>query len=291
METTSQSPINQRSSLFYLVYYIRHSVSAILGFSIVGILLFLALFGPLIAPFEAETAYPDEALEPPSARHLFGTDTIGMDVFSRVIAAPRLDFAIAVSAQALAFLIGAPLGIIAGYYKGWHIEILMRAFDFLQAFPVFILALALVTVTGQNLSNVIIVIGLINIPVYARLVRGEVLALKTRDFVEAARIADNTDLSIMFRHIMPNSLTSALIQTSANIGATILLTAGLSFIGVGVRMPQAEWGLMISRGARNMITGHWWPAFFPGVAMAIAVLGFALVGDTLRDALDPTKRR
>jgi len=282
--------VQQKSNFHHLLYFIRNSLSAIIGFSIVGLMLFLAIFGPYIAPYGPETAMPSDALQGPSLKHLFGTDTIGMDIFSRVISAPRLDLVIAVCAQALALFVGAPLGIVTGYYKGWYIEFIMRCFDFVQAFPVFILALALVAITGQSIFNVIFVIAAINIPVYARLVRSEALTVKTHEYINAARIT-NSDFSIMFRHLMPNSLTSALVQTSANIGASILLTAGLSFIGVGVRMPQAEWGLMISRGARNMITGEWWPAFFPGVAMAIAVLGFALVGDSLRLALDPTKRR
>lgn len=257
--------------------------------------LFLCIFGPYLTPYDPVTATSDK-LHPPSATHLMGTDVSGMDVFSRVLAAARMDLYIALVATGLSMLIGIPLGALAGYHSSgsrWArlaSEGLLRVTDILQSFPVFILALALVAVGGPSAKNVITAIAFVNAPVFLRLTRGEVLRVKQRTFVDAARCSGNSDLRVVFLHILPSAVTPALINSSVTVGYSILLAAGLSFVGAGVRIPTPEWGSMISIGANNMITGQWWPSFFPGVALAITVFGFAAVGDGLMQYLDPTKR-
>ena len=191
---------------------------------------------------------------------------------------------------AIAFVIAVPLGAAIGYSHHWLASGTMRVIDFLQSFPVFILAMAIVAVTGQSVANVIFVIAILNIPVFVRLVRTEVLSVRERTFVEAARCAGNSDLRLVLRHILPNAAGPAISQASVNVGWALLLVAGVSFVGAGVPPPTAEWGVMIGEGARNMITGEWWVSVFPGIALGIAVLAFALAGESVRSLLDVRQR-
>jgi peptide/nickel transport system permease protein len=281
-----------KDRLAYLWYYIRQNRGAQIGFAIVALMLLLIVLAPLLTGYDPREANPSDFLQPPSAAHWFGTDASGLDIFSRVIYAPRVDMVIAVVGVALALLIGCPLGVFVGYYPHSFVStLIMRAMDFIQSLPVFIMAMALVAALGQNIINVIYVLMLFNAPVFVRLMRSEALSLREIEYIEAARCVGNSNARIIFRHLLPNSLAPALVQLSVSIGAAVLLTAGLSFIGAGVRVPTPEWGLMIASGAQYMITGEWWIALFPGIAMSLAVLGFALVGDSLRDVLDPMKRR
>jgi peptide/nickel transport system permease protein len=213
-----------------------------------------------------------------------------MDIFTRVIYATRIDLTIGVLATLFSLSIGIPLGLLIGYYEGLFGEIAMRLTDLIQAFPVFIFAIALVAVLGNKLENVLLAITFLNSPIYLRLVRSEVLSMKRREFIEAAQCAGMSNFQIMFRELLSNSVRPALIQASVNVGWAILLTAGLSFIGAGVRVPTPEWGSMISIGANSIMTGQWWASFFPGMAIMVTVLGFALFGDFLRVYLDPERR-
>jgi peptide/nickel transport system permease protein len=213
-----------------------------------------------------------------------------MDVFSRVIASPRTDLTIAILGTVGAILLGVPLGLIAGYYRGFFSELLMRLSDIVQSFPVFILGMALVVVTGQDIKNVIYVVAAINCPIYVRLVRSQVLFLRERPFIEAARALGGRDRWLIREHIFPNSIAPVVANASITVGWAILLTAGLSFIGAGVRVPTPEWGSMIAVGSKNVYTGEWWPSVFPGIALALTVLGFALLGEALVHATDPTRR-
>jgi peptide/nickel transport system permease protein len=285
----SDPPESRR--LGYTRHYFRNNAGAVVGAFIVAVGVFLMLFGHTIAPYPPTKANPRDSLQSPSPAHLFGTDNAGMDVFSRVIAAPRIDITIGLVGTALALVIGCPIGVLLGFYRGWLSEVAMRLLDFVQSFPLFILAMALVSFTGQSITNVIYVVALLNVPIFARLVRAEALSLREREYVEAARCAGASDLKAIFTHLLPNALPPALIQSSVTVGWAILLTAGLSFIGAGVKIPEAEWGLMVSQGSTYMITGEWWIALFPGIAIGITVIGFALLGDAMRELLDPTKRR
>lgn len=248
------------------------------------------VFAPYLAPYSPVEADPLSSLMPPSAAHWFGTDVSGMDIYSRVIFATRINLLISISAVALAFVIGVPIGLLIGFYRGVVSSTVMRLFDFIQSFPVFVLGMALVSVMGQEIWNVAIVLAILFMPMFARLIRAEVLSLRERPFIAAARCSGATDLSVMFRHILPNALAPAIVQISISIGMAILLTAGLSFIGAGVRMPIPEWGLMVSSGAQQMILGVWWVALFPGLAIVVSVLCFALLGDAAKELADPTSR-
>jgi peptide/nickel transport system permease protein len=274
----------------HLRYLIRTRPAALAGMVIVTMALTLAVVGPAVAPFDPTTAIPGDQLQPPSFRHLMGTDGNGMDVFSRVIASPRTDLTIAIFGTLGAIAIGIPLGLVAGYYRGFASELLMRVSDIVQSFPVFILGMALVVVTGQEIKNVVYVVAIVNFPIYVRLVRGQVLFLRERPFIEAARVLGARDRWLIREHIFPNAIGPVVANASITIGWAILLTAGLSFIGAGVRVPTPEWGSMIAVGAKNVYTGEWWPSVFPGIALAVTVLGFALLGETMVQMTDSTRR-
>lgn len=262
----------------------------IIGLTLLAMQFIAIVFAPWIAPYSPENADPINALQEPSLAHFFGTDVSGMDIFSRVIFATRINLLISVSAVAVAFVIGVPIGLAIGYYKGWPSSLAMRLFDFIQSFPVFVLGMVLVSVMGQEIWNVAIVLAVLFTPVFARLIRAEVLSLRERPFIAAARCSGATNSAIMFHHILPNALTPAIVQISISIGMAILLTAGLSFVGAGVRMPTPEWGLMVSNGAQQMILGIWWVALFPGLAIVFSVLTFALLGDAAKQLFDPQTR-
>ncbi|MBM3489997.1 MAG: ABC transporter permease [Alphaproteobacteria bacterium] len=268
-----------------------------LGLAIVALSLGLAVFGPHIGPYPTETALPGMPLQPPSWRHWMGTDVSNMDIFSRVIAAPRIDLTIALVSTAIAFAGGVALGVISGFFGGGRgvpkllSEGIMRAADIIQAFPVFIFALALVGFRGPGTENVIAALAFLNIPYFLRITRGAVLQVRERPFVEAQRCAGNSEWRIAFVHVMPNALTPPLANISPTIGFSILLTSGLSFVGAGVPVPTPEWGSMIAIGAPNMMTGQWWTALFPGLVLGIVILGYALVGDGLKEFLDPVNKR
>lgn len=276
--------------------FTRRRPSFVVGLVIVVVTVFLAVFGPMVAPYPPERALPGAGLLPPSLDYWMGTDVSGMDIFSRVISAPRIDLTIALVSSLIAFVFGVALGVISGFFAGtpglgrFFSEGIMRGADILQAFPIFIFALALVGFRGPGTENVIAALAFLNIPYFLRVTRGSVLQARERPFVEAARCAGNSELRVAFVHVMPNALTPALANISPGIGFAILLTAALSFVGAGVPKPTPEWGSMISIGAPNMMTGQWWTALFPGIALGITVLGYALVGDGLRDYLDPVNR-
>jgi peptide/nickel transport system permease protein len=279
----------KKSSRRFIQYIGKHPEFAI-GLLIVGLNIFLMVFAPLLVPYPPEEANFFDVRLPPSSTHLFGTDQSGMDIFSRVIYAPRIDVTIALAGTFLSLIVGVVIGIIVGYWKNWLTEGIQRIADLFQAFPVFVLAMALVAVTGQKMTNVILVIAFLNVPIYMRLMRSNVLSTVNQTFVEAAVSVGNSDMRILFRHILPNTIGNAITQASVNIGWAILLTSGLSFIGAGVPVPTPEWGAMIAVGAPTIITGEWWSSVFPGLAIALTALGFSLVGDGLKEYLDPTGR-
>ncbi len=270
--------------------FMRSHPGFTVGLVIVVANLLMMLFGPMLAPYDPFEADPSSVRLPPSAQHIFGTDTNGMDIFSRVIYAPRIDLTIALAGTAISLIVGVVLGGYTGFWNNWLSTLVERVADLLQAFPPFVLAMALVAVTGQKIQNVIYVIAFLNIPIYLRLVRGDVISVKNRTYVEAAVCVGGSRAWVLFRHVLPNVIGSALTQASVSIGWAILMTSGLSFIGAGVAVPTPEWGAMIAVGASTIIMGEWWSSVFPGLAIVIVALGFALVGDGLQVFFDPTKR-
>jgi peptide/nickel transport system permease protein len=264
---------------------------------IVGLWVLIALLAPVIAPYSPTEPHPFELLQPPSLRHWLGTDLDGIDILSRILWAPRIDLGIAVASTAVAVAIGIPIGAFTGYFGGRGgvfgvaSYVVMRAVDVSLAFPVFVFALALVAALGPQVINIVLAMSFVNTPVLVWLTRSQVLGVREKTFVEAARCSGNSELRIAFRHVLPNSLAAPLTQLSIVLGFSILLTAGLSFVGAGIRVPTPEWGLMVAEGANTMITGQWWTALFPGLALGTAVFGFGLVGDGLRLYLDPKQRK
>lgn len=276
--------------LRFALHYLRDNRLAALGVLIVSINVFLAVFSPWIVPHDPYAAGTGESLEPPSREHLFGTDRNGMDVFSRVIYAPRIDLTIGVVATTVSVLIGTPLGILSGYRRGFLSGLIARASDIVQCFPVFIVAMTIVFIAGQTVQNVIITLAVLNSPIFVRLLRTKTYAVREQRYIEAARCLGNSEARIVLQHLLPNCLEPILIQFSVNVGWAILMAAGLSFIGAGVRVPTPEWGAMISVGAPDIVTGQWWVAFFPGLAVGITVLGLAMTGSAVEVLLDPTRR-
>ncbi|MDH6261791.1 ABC transporter permease [Bradyrhizobium sp. BR13661] len=264
--------------------------AALVGLALLLLQILMIVLAPALTSYSPVDADPLASLQPPSSEHWLGTDVSGMDIYSRIIFATRINLLISISAVAVALVIGVPIGLLIGYYRGFVSSLAMRVFDFVQSFPVFVLGMALVSVLGQEIWNVAIALAVLFVPMFARLIRAETLSLRERPFVSAARCSGATDLSIMFRHILPNAFGPAIVQISISIGMAILLTAGLSFVGAGVRMPTPEWGLMVSGGAQQMILGIWWVSLFPGLAIVVAVLCFALLGDATRDIMDPHSR-
>jgi peptide/nickel transport system permease protein len=269
---------------------VRRSPTFAAGAAIVGFFLILALSAELIAPFGATQAFPYEVLQPPGGKFLFGSDGNGMDVLSRVIYGTRYAFGIAVPAGVIMVALGVPLGVLAGYQGGILDEVLLRILDVLRAFPSIILALAVVAATGASLLNVVIVIGLLDSPIFARIVRAEVLALRQATFVRAAVAVGNPAWRVMLVHILPNAILGATAQLPIRMAWAVRISATLAFIGVGVQAPAPEWGAMIRQGAEYVISGQWWVATFPGIALMVLVLGFNLLGDGLTDMLDPRRK-
>lgn len=250
----------------------------------------LALLAPLISPYNPLTPNVQASLTPPSPAYLLGTDKLGRDILSRMLYGARISLRSGLLVVLGAGSFGALVGLIAGYRRGWADEALMRVTDIFFAFPFLILAMAIAAALGPSLRNALIAVAVVSWPVYARLVRGQVLILREREFVQAAQAIGATSSRILLRHLLPNTLAPLLVQASFDMGATILSVAGLSFIGFGAQPPTPEWGVMISEG-RNYITTQWWLTGVPAVAILLLVASFNLIGDGLRDLLDPRLKR
>jgi peptide/nickel transport system permease protein len=295
-----QSPARAGAWLHRLRFFgamLRARPSFAVGYAIVTSVVIIALLAPWLVPYGPLHADPNVYLLPPSGRHVMGTDGTGMDIFSRVLFAPRVDLAIAVIGTLVSAAIGGALGALVGYYEGqrsWRRALstfVMRSADVLQAFPVFVFAIALVAVFGQSVKSIILAIAFVNTPIYLRLMRSQVLSISRLRYIEAAYVAGASDFGILRRHVIPNAIAPLLAQLSVNVGWSVLLTAGLSFVGAGVVAPTPEWGSMIAMGFQNVVTGQWWPSVFPGIALGITVFGFALVGASIEVLADPARRR
>lgn len=272
------------------LYVIRKSPLAVAGGTVVFIFLFVALFGKYISPYDPyETDIANRFL-PPSSAHLCGTDMIGRDVFSRLLWGARYSVKVGIVVLIIATPVGVVLGGIAGLLGGWFDELIMRITDVFLAFPYLLLAMAVSAALGPSLENAMIAISVVWWPPYTRLIRGQALSVRESAYIDAAKSMGEGRLSIIWRHLLPNCMSPVLITLTLDMGAVVLATAALSFLGFGAQPPLPEWGRMISESRIYMFQA-WWVSTFSGLAIALTVLGFNLLGDGIRDALDPKLRR
>jgi peptide/nickel transport system permease protein len=270
----------------FLRRFVRNKL-AMIGALIIGVMIIFAVFAPLIAPYDPLNQDLDHVLEPESAQHLMGTDDLGRDMLSRIIYGARLSLLAAIYAVGIAFVIGVPVGLLSGYYRGaWDELVVMRIVDAVQAFPFLILALALAATLGAGFGNAMIAIGLGFTPAFVRIVRAQVMSVASLDYILAAGAIGARDSRILLRHVLPNSMAPLLVQTTLSMAAGVLAEAGLSFLGLGAQPPTPSWGQMLSV-AQGYISLAPWLAYWPGLAIFLAVMGFNLIGDGVREALDP----
>jgi peptide/nickel transport system permease protein len=268
---------------------LRNKLSLVALCAIV-LLVFIAVLAPWITPLDPNEPDANAVLQQPSWAHLLGTDVYGRDELSRIIFAARVDLLVAFVSTFLALLIGSLIGAISGFRGGWLDQIVMRIVDAVMAFPPFVLAMGLTAAIGSSITNLILVIAVTQIPVYLRQIRAEILRERELEYAQAAQTVGNPTWRIVFIHLVPNCLAPLIVQATLAMGFALLTLAALSYIGLGVQPPDPEWGEMVSEGASLMVTGHWWLSLFPGIAILVTVLIFNLVGDGLRDLLDPRMR-
>jgi peptide/nickel transport system permease protein len=268
---------------------LKRNRAAIVGGIVVLLFVAIAILAPLISPYPPNEGDLTKRLNSPNREHLLGTDALGRDLLSRVIYGARISLQIQVVAVSIAMVIGTLLGMVGGYYGGKSDQLIMRLMDILLAFPGIFLAISIIAVLGPGLANLMLAAGIYSIPQFARIVRGSVLSLKEKEFIEAARAVGENDLNILFRYLLPNSIAPIIIQTTLRMATVLLTASGLSFLGLGVQPPTAEWGAMLSNARAYLITAPH-VATVPGLAIMLVVMGFNLFGDGLRDSLDPRLR-
>ncbi len=265
---------------------VLHNPLALIGFTIIAGILLLALIAPLIAPYDPDAINVKAILLSPGAGHFMGTDGLGRDVFSRMLYGARISLMVGFVAVGIATAIGIVLGAIAGFYRGWVDTVIMRIVDVMLSIPTFFLILAVIAFLTPSIWNIMIVIGLTSWMGVTRLVRAEFLSLRNREFVLAAQALGAKDARLIFKHLLPNSLTPIIVSSILGIASAVLVESGLSFLGLGVQAPQASWGNILTDG-KEYIQFAWWLSLFPGLAILITVLGYNLLGDGLRDAYNP----
>ena len=277
----------RKSSLLHIYWQrFRRNRFAVAGVLVILLLFAASIFAPLITPYHPGTIDAYHVLLPPSADHWFGTDELGRDVFTRMIYGARISLKVGFVAVGIAVVIGTVVGLLAGFYGGWTDSILMRLVDIMLCFPTFFLILAVIAMLEPSIWYIMIIIGVTGWMGVARLVRAEVLSLRERDFVMAARALGASDMRIIFRHILPNAMSPVLVSASLGVAGAILTESALSFLGIGVQPPDPSWGNILTAG-KDYIEFAWWLSLFPGLAILITVLSYNLVGEGIRDALDP----
>jgi peptide/nickel transport system permease protein len=269
---------------------VRRNSLSLAALGAILVITVLALAAPLVAPYDPDAPRAEDALAAPSWHHWLGTDLYGRDQLSRIIWAARVDLLVALAATAMALTSGSVLGALAGYRGGLVDQVVMRVVDTVMAFPAFILAMGITAAAGNATGNVVVAIAITHIPIYTRLIRSEMLRVREMEYAEAARTVGNRRRRIIFYHLLPNCFPPVIVQATLAMGFAILTVAALSFIGLGIQPPQSEWGAMTAEGASYIVSGEWWIFLFPGLAIMVTVLALNLVGDTLRDLLDPRMR-
>ena len=276
--------------LSHAKYVIKQNKITSGAFIVFFLIIIIGIFGPVIAPYDPLATDTTKTFLPPCSEHWCGTDHVGRDIFSRIVVATQLDLKIAVLAVIISIFFGTIVGCLAGYFGGWTDRIASRIVDTIMAFPLFVLAMGIVAALGNTVENIIYATAIINFPFYVRVSRAEVNVRRDMEYIKAARISGNSEIRVIFAHILPNILPPMMVQFSLNLGWAILNAAGLSFIGLGVRPPTAEWGIMVAEGVTYIVSGEWWISLFPGLVLAFTVLTFNFLGDGLRDIIDPRER-
>lgn len=284
-------PLAPASTTLRLVWLrLRRNWLSATALALILLMAVAATFAGWVAPYEPDATDADAALHAPALHHWLGTDIYGRDLLSRIIHAGQIDLFVAFGATALALVIGCSIGVVAGLYRGIVDLVIMRCIDSVMAFPAFILAMAITAALGNSVGNVLLAIAITQIPNYLRLIRGEIFRIREMEYADAARVVGNPAWRIMFIHLLPNALPPIIVQATLAMGYALLTMAALSFIGLGIQPPQSEWGAMTAEGAQYIVTGEWWLFLFPGLAIVLMVLSFNLIGDSLRDLLDPRMR-
>jgi peptide/nickel transport system permease protein len=274
-----------------LRYFARRNPRMIVGGAMVLTWLLIALFAPVVAPYDPIAVNVSDALQSPSLTHLLGTDDLGRDVLSRVIWGSRISLSVGLISVGIGFIVGVSVGLAAGYLGGKFDLFVMRGIDALLAFPALVLAIAITAALGPQIQNAMIAIGIVAIPAYARLTRGQALAVRSRDFILASKTVGCTPLRIVIRHVFPNITNSLIVQATLSTAFAILAEAALSFLGLGPQPPDPSWGQDVAYSTRYLANMKWWMSVGPGLAIFSAVFAFNFLGDALRDALDPRLRR
>jgi peptide/nickel transport system permease protein len=277
----------RRSAAALLWRRLSRNVMSLTALGVLAVVALAALAAPVLLPYDPDAPDAERTLEPPGRRHWLGTDLYGRDQLTRIVYAGRVDLLVAVEATAIALSFGAVLGAVSGYRGGWIDQVLMRIIDTIQAFPSFILAMGIAAALGNSVTNIVIAIAITHVPIYGRLIRGEMLRVRETEYAEAARTVGNRQRRIIFYHLLPNCFPPVVVQATLAMGFAILTVAALSYIGLGIRPPTSEWGAMTAEGAGYIVSGEWWIFAFPGMAIMATVLSFNLLGDALRDVLDP----
>jgi len=284
-------PLPRADRTSSLRYFLRRNPRIIIGGTIVAVMIFIAATAPFISPYDPIKVDVSQILLPPSTSHLLGTDDLGRDVFSRVLWGSRISLSVGVISVSIGFLLGVSIGLAAGYLGGTFDLIAMRVIDALLSFPALVLAIAITAALGPQIQNAMIAIGIVAVPGYARLTRGQVLSIRAREFIVAARTIGAPPLRIVLRHIFPNVTNALVVQATLATAFAILAEAALSFLGLGPQPPYPSWGQDINYSQRYLANLKWWMSAGPGIAIFLAVFGFNFLGDALRDALDPRLRR
>jgi len=287
--TLAMPVVKARSRRRDFVKGLTSNKGALAGLIILCLLILTAIFAPWITQYNPVVIDPPQRTQPPSRDHWFGTDAFGRDIFTRVVYGARISLPVGLVAVSIAATVGAILGLISGYYGRFADGIIMRFIDIMLAFPNIMLALVIVAILGPSIRNVMIAVGIGEIPRYTRLIRGQVLSARELLYVEAAKVVGVPTSKIMYRHILPNVVSPVVVLATLSVGSAILAAAGLSFLGLGAQPPRPEWGAMLADG-RQFLSSHWWVATMPGIAIAITVLSINMLGDGLRDILDPRIR-
>ena len=288
MSVKENSAIRKRSQLSLIWHRLRRNRLAMLGLALMSTILLLAVFADVIADYDTEVIGMNmmERLQTPSAKHWFGTDGYGRDVFARIIHGSRLSLSLSILSMLIAVAIGSMIGAISGYFGGRVDDVLMRLMDMLLAIPPMLMSISIVAALGRSMANLMLALALAYMPVFARVIRSSILSVKDQEFVEAARACGTSDARIIMRHIVPNAVGPIIVQATLAMGSSILTISSLSFMGMGIQPPQPEWGTMLYEG-RDLIRTSPYLVIFPGAAIAVSVLSLNLLGDGLRDALDP----